>query len=188
MKRAHRCIFGKAAVVRLPCPACTVRAQLTLRVCQGASANDLLFVDAEGGAVAKHAAVDTLRAILRPEGPGAISGHSMRRTGGQVLTAAGFEPWLVEWFGRWGSSAVRAYIEDARARAPEVTVLAERVCAAIQVADGGAAGAAQHAGPARPMVERPAIADIQLHAKEHNAVGGEAATRISSPRWRSPRW
>ena len=44
-----------------------------------------------------------------------------------MLTAAGVEPLLVEWFGRWGAAAVRAYVEDARATAPETSTLALRV-------------------------------------------------------------
>lgn len=34
---------------------------------------------------------------------------------------------MVKWFGRWGSSAVRAYVEDARADAPQVLRFAEQV-------------------------------------------------------------
>ena len=41
---------------------------------------------------------------------------------------------MVEWLGRWGSSAIRAYIEDARALAPEASRLAMQVAAPGQAA------------------------------------------------------
>lgn len=159
MKRAHRCICRVAAQVELPCPACAARRQFALRRSQGAPDAELLFADQESGAVSKHAAVETLRALLPPEGPGRICGHSMRRTGAQVLTASGVEPWLVEWFGRWGSSAVRAYIEDARARAPEVAGLVARVQAAILATGAGAGEGAQQEN-ARSSGHRLALEDV----------------------------
>lgn len=109
--RAHRCICCASAAIA-SCPACAARLQVITRTAQGARADDLLFADGKGGVVTKAAASDTLRALLAASGPGRISGHSMWRTGTQLLTAAGVEPWLVQWFGRWGSAAMLAYIED----------------------------------------------------------------------------
>ena len=43
----------------------------------------------------------------------------MRRSGAQMLVAAGVDPQMVEWFGRWRSESVRSYTEDARAQAPQ---------------------------------------------------------------------
>ena len=37
----------------------------------------------------------------------------------QMDTAAGVDPKMVEWFGRWRFESVRAYTEDARAQAPQ---------------------------------------------------------------------
>lgn len=156
-RRAHRCICAATASAELPCPACAVRRQIEVRKDQGATEEDLVFTDNRGGAVSKQAAAETLRVLLRAEGPGRISGHSMRRTGAQLLTGAGVEPWLVEWFGRWGSSAIRAYIEDARARAPETARLAERVQAAV---GGGAWHEARAPGAAAQKEEALAILDI----------------------------
>ncbi len=50
--------------------------------------------------------------------PQGIDGHSMRRSGAQMLVAAGVDPQMVEWCGRWRSDAVRSYTEDVRAQAP----------------------------------------------------------------------
>ena len=116
-RRAHRCLCDAARDWVPICPACIAAAQVTLRRAEGASDLDPLFATCAGGDPAKASAVLTLRTLLAEEGPGKIDGHSMRRCGAKILTAAGVEPWLVEWFGRWGSSAIRAYIEDARARA-----------------------------------------------------------------------
>ena len=57
----------------------------------------------------------TLRALLTPV-DGIISGHTPRRMGAQLMVELGIIDSIVMWFGRWGSSAVLRYIEDARAR------------------------------------------------------------------------
>lgn len=129
--RAHRCIC-RARATAAPCPACAARLQVLTRAAQGAGLNDLLFVDGKGGVVTKQAASNTLRELLVASGLGRINEHSMRRTGAQILTATGVEPWLVQWFGKWGSAAILAHIKDAPARAPEAAGLAGRVRAALE--------------------------------------------------------
>ena len=126
-KRAHRCLCDSAPEWFKVCPACGMVQQVSRRNREGASGEDPLFPTSEGGFASKNEAARTLKKLLIPDGPGEIGGHSMRRCGAQTLTAAGVEPWLVEWFGRWGSAAIRVYIEDARARAPNVSQLALRV-------------------------------------------------------------
>ena len=44
-----------------------------------------------------------------------------------MLVAAGVDPQMVEWFGRWRSESVRSYTEDARALAPQAARLAGAV-------------------------------------------------------------
>ena len=41
-------------------------------------------------------------------------GHSKRRTGAQLLAWDGIEPWVIAWFGRWGSRAMLAYLDDSK--------------------------------------------------------------------------
>ena len=41
-----------------------------------------------------------------------------------MLVAAGVDPQMVEWFGRWRSESVRSYTEDARAQAPQAARIA----------------------------------------------------------------
>jgi hypothetical protein len=41
-----------------------------------------------------------------------------------MLVAAGVDPQMVEWFGRWRSESVRSYTEDARAQAPQASRIA----------------------------------------------------------------
>ena len=129
--RSHRCLCGTSAAWAPICPACALRAQVARRRAAGASDQDPLFQAAGAGDWCdKRPTVELLRARFTPEAEGAITGHSMRRTGAQLLTASGVEPWFVEWFGRWGSSAIRAYIEDARALAPASSGLAMAVAGA----------------------------------------------------------
>ena len=43
-----------------------------------------------------------------------FTGHSLRVTGAQGLAAAGLDVWAVQLLGRWGSSAVKAYVRSAQ--------------------------------------------------------------------------
>ena len=90
---------------------------------------DPLFASTEGEVVMKSAAAGTIRAIVQRAGqdPSGADGHSMRRTGAQMLVAAGVDPKMVEWFGRWRFESVRAYTEDARAQAPQAAQIASLV-------------------------------------------------------------
>ena len=92
-----------------------------------AADTDPLFPTLAGDFPSKAAVTASMRVLLKEERPGQVDGHSLRWTGAHMLTAAGVEPWLVEWFGRWGSAAVRASVEDARSKAPETSTLALRV-------------------------------------------------------------
>ena len=117
-------------------------------------AKKIHFSNSEGGFASKSAAARTLKKLLVPDGQGEIDGHSMRRCGAQMLTAPGVEPWLVEWFGRWGSAAIRTYIEDARARAPNVSQLA------LRVANPEAGTAWGCSGQAPPTPSMPQVASL----------------------------
>ena len=156
-KRAHRCLCESAPEWSKVCPACGVVQQVSRRIREGAGEEDPLFPNSEGGFASKSEAARTLKKLLEPDGPGKIDGHSMRRCGAQTLTAAGVEPWLVEWFGRWGSAAIRAYIEDARARAPNVSQLALRVAKP----EAGTAGGCS--GQAPPAPSMPQVASLEAH-------------------------
>ena len=56
-----------------------------------------------------------MAAVLVPV-EGKITGHTPRRTGAQLLAMWGVTEPTICWFGRWGSAAVKAYLEDARTR------------------------------------------------------------------------
>ena len=51
--------------------------------------------------------------------PSAVTGHFMRRSGAKSLARAGVPLAKIQWMGRWGSSAVLAYVEEAAEEAPE---------------------------------------------------------------------
>ena len=44
-----------------------------------------------------------------------------------VFAEKGISPWETEWLGRWGSSAVRGYVEDARARSKDGADIARKL-------------------------------------------------------------
>jgi hypothetical protein len=137
--RAHSCpAAGWAACGSQSCPACTVRAQVAARNAEGATGDEPLFTCITGGIAKKTAAAATIRALVEASGqdPQGIDGHSMRRSGAQMLVAAGVDPQMVEWFGRWRSDAVRSYTEDVRAQAPQATRIASTVRSAAPATPG----------------------------------------------------
>ena len=178
-KRAHRCLCGSAPEWFKVCPACGMVQQVSRRTREGAGDEDPLFPNSEGGFASKSEAARTLKKLLVPDGPGEIGGHSMRRCGAQTLTAAGVEPWLVEWFGRWGSAAIRAYIEDARARAPNVSQLALRVA---KPDAGTTEGCSSQAQPASGMLQVASLgtdrcASVRSDEKERDGFGTELSSQ-----------
>ena len=54
--------------------------------------------------------------------PSAVTGHFMRRSGAKCLARSGVPLSKIQWMGRWGSSAVLAYVEEAAEEAPEGVV------------------------------------------------------------------
>ena len=80
---------------------------------------------------------------------GKITGHSPRRMGAQLLATLGVEEATICWFGRWGSNAVKAYLEDARARSRA----GKRIWLDAFAAE--AAPARQPAAPAPPLEASP---------------------------------
>ena len=80
-----------------------------------------LFPDANGGAISKKAAVDTIEQaavklglpLTRADGVRLFTGHALRPTGAQAMGRAGLDPWLIGLWGRWGSATVMGYLRDA---------------------------------------------------------------------------
>ena len=149
-KRAHRCLYDSAPEWFKVCPARGVVRQVSKRTRNGAGEEVSFFPNSEGGFASKSAVARTLKRLLEPDGPGEFDGHSLKRCGEQTLIAAGVEPWLVEWFGRWGSAAIRAYTEDASARAQNVSQQALRV---VKPEAGTAGGCSGRAPPTPSMLQ-----------------------------------
>ena len=154
-RRSQACICAVKPEWRVICPACVLRHKVGERRHAGAVSEDLLFIDVVGDCVTKAAAVASMRQILEPEGSGEIAGHSMRRMGAQTMAAGGVDQAHIEWFGRWGSSAIKLYVEDARARAPQAARLAQVAsCSALAEAPR-----AERVAPAAlPLEDAPAPA------------------------------
>ena len=49
-----------------------------------------------------------------------VTGHFMRRSGAKDLARRGVPLSRVQWFGRWGSPTVLAYVEEALEESPEL--------------------------------------------------------------------
>ena len=54
-----------------------------------------------------------------------VSGHSARRSGAKLLSRCGWAAWQIQFWGRWGSDAVRAYTEEVFAETAETWPLRE---------------------------------------------------------------
>ena len=50
--------------------------------------------------------------------PRSVTGHFLRRSGAKALARAGVPLAKIQWMGRWGSSAILAYVEEAAEEAP----------------------------------------------------------------------
>ena len=83
---------------------------------------DLPLFPCLGGEVATKAKVtDTILAaaghlrvpVSVADGSERISGHSLRATGAQGLSALGLDLWAIQLLGRWGSDAVKGYVREA---------------------------------------------------------------------------
>ena len=126
--RSHAC-WCPPGGPRTDCPVHAIADQLVVlrtlfpaRFHDGAPDVDLpLLPSAAGAAVTKQAMTSTiLEAAARlgvpaqsADGASRVSGHSLRPTGAQGLTRLGLDVWAVQLIGRWGSSAVQAYVRDA---------------------------------------------------------------------------
>jgi len=111
-RRRLRCICNEGDKWSKLCPVEAVERQ---RVRRGSvDENDFFFVDAMGQPTSKSGWIAALRVGLECE-DGSLSGHSMRRSGAKFLAHRGLPEWLIQFMGRWGSGAVRLYIEEAYA-------------------------------------------------------------------------
>ena len=65
-------------------------------------------------------AVDLAKHRLTPPNLDRVTGHSLRRSGAKdAVKRHGLPLAMVQWLGRWGSSAVQGYVEDALEEMPE---------------------------------------------------------------------
>lgn len=129
--RAVECCCGDDAVdcngVRRRIPICPVHALVELRSRSCLHLDDATWRVAQGKCkepVSYKALLEGTRSIaklsgeelLDKEGRHRFGTHSFRRTGAIALALAGWSLELVMLWGRWGSSAIRAYVADAPLR------------------------------------------------------------------------
>ena len=116
------------------CASCTAQAQVALmeRAC-GFTARDEraklvpLFPCSLGRACSKDGAVASWQALAGKNSGDhdQVSGHSARRSGAKLLARCGWAAWQIQFWGRWGSDAVRAYTEEVFAETAETWPLRE---------------------------------------------------------------
>jgi len=121
------------------CAACAVKEELDRRVSLVRSENPTLdpgregpewqqlplFTTVAGGQVKEAALIGAWRALCAaaaqagaPTPPGSDpnwqkpTGHSARRSGAKLLARLGWALWMIQWFGRWASDAVKGYVEE----------------------------------------------------------------------------
>ena len=88
----------------------------------------MLFPDFDGNPLAKTQVIDMIRHVAQRTGAALteitenmgerhlFGGHAMRVTGAQMMSRAGIELYMIKLMGRWGSSAVERYVQDAPLR------------------------------------------------------------------------
>lgn len=188
--RAHTCVCATSPSWCAICPACTLRRQFRKRLRETPDRSAPLFPGVEGSATTKRPTVAAMREVAKSTTDGSeVDGHSMRRTGAQLMAAAGVQPWQIEWFGRWGSSAIRAYIEDARALAPDAAGLAVQVvlAGAPQAQPGDAPPPLQDAeGGREPGPAQAAEAAAGAAGASEPDTRGEEASSASAARRFAP--
>ena len=126
--RTHSCICGGE---RIPsCPLCAASHLLGLamaswggdRHSQGAKFVPLIgtmaaphrFVSKQALVAAAQSDAELIRSLGIAEViPAEVTGHFMRRSGAKAWARSGFSLATVQWLGRWGSSAVMLYVEEA---------------------------------------------------------------------------
>ena len=95
------------------CPACATRRHLAERGTDSKGAP--LFINTEGNMVSKQEVVRAWRS-LSISGAG-VTGHSARRSGAKDYARMGWALYRIQYLGRWASSAVLGYVEEAFADA-----------------------------------------------------------------------
>ena len=110
-----------------------------------------------------------MRQLYTPQGHGQIDGHSMRRTGAQLLASAGVPVETIMWFGRWGSNAIRAYIEDSVSKAPGASSLAMAVARGLARESDSRQEGEQAGADGREVAElRREVANLKLLVRGAN--------------------
>jgi len=143
LRRTHACICT-GRPYRVDCPAHAVWDQLLLLrahfpqcFAEGRPHMSLpLFPGVCGRPVSKESVVQMITVaaatlgVPRASADGSmrLSGHTLRTTGAQGLTALGLDTWAVQLVGRWGSSVVAQYTREA-AVGPQAAVARSRLIA-----------------------------------------------------------
>ena len=91
------------------CPVAALEAVLRDRAILGLEGKDPLFPRKDGRATTARGVCGALSAVLKKN----VTEHSFRRTGAKFYAARGVSEPHICYLGRWGSSAVRSYIEEA---------------------------------------------------------------------------
>ena len=105
--RTLKCICGTGLLG--PCPYCALVALIAARARADLGPKDPLFPTAGGRAAEAKSVVRSLRHLLKI----AVTEHSLRREGAQLLARRGVHLFLIQFLGRWGGPTVAIYAAEA---------------------------------------------------------------------------
>ena len=117
--RTHGCSCQGSPRTDCPAHVAWAHASMLIKKFGDRGVDAPLFPNVKGEMCQKDAVAATLVAAARhlnipTETPtGRISGHTLRVTGAQGLAAMGLDLWAVQLLGRWGSAAVKGYVQEA---------------------------------------------------------------------------
>jgi hypothetical protein len=95
-----------------------------------------LFPDSKGNYISKETTAAAVRRVANVLGESAcddtedIAEHAMRVSGAQLLARSGVELYIIQLYGRWGSSVIERYVQEAPLS--RSTTLAARVLAGLR--------------------------------------------------------
>ena len=110
-KGVHISIFANKKL----CPVYSMYKFVQMRISQGASMSDPLFVDFNGVVLTRHQFINYLHHLLRRLGvdTNKYSGHSFSIGAATSAASAGIEDHLIQTFGHWVSTCYTRYIRTA---------------------------------------------------------------------------
>ena len=173
--RAHQSLEG--APLPQACPACAVRRQADRLWSQFGwrmeeASDHALFPLANGATATKAQIVDAWGFLATSaEKP---SGHSPRRSGAKRYARAGWSVWMIQFMGRWATSTVLEYIEEAMAEMTSSWSLGGSSSSSRPAGNAGSSGGCPRIGDRLDRMEQ-LLEEVQARAAAAGTANQETA-------------